>query len=176
MSLAGTEQLAAHRESLRLLARAKLPAFLWAKVDPSDLVHDTLLEAQKNWDQFTGTEQQLGAWLRQVLFNNLKDLVRKYRGKGRDVDLERTLAELDQLSGDPADSPSGPMLREEEIDRLAVALAQLPQDQRVAVELKHLQGLRVAEIAAHLGRTEVAVAGLLRRGLQRLRELMPEPV
>jgi RNA polymerase sigma-70 factor (ECF subfamily) len=48
----------------------------------------------------------------------------------------------------------------------------LPDDQRLAVELHHLRDTPVAEIAAHLGRTEASVAGLLRRGLQKLRELL----
>ena len=49
---------------------------------------------------------------------------------------------------------------------------QLPDDQRRAVELHHLQGLPSAEIAVRLGRTEIAVAGLLRRGLKKLRQMI----
>lgn len=48
----------------------------------------------------------------------------------------------------------------------------LTDDQRQAVVLHHLQGLSAADIAAQLGRTEVAVAGLLRRGLKKLRVLL----
>ena len=51
-------------------------------------------------------------------------------------------------------------------------LAMLPEDQRLAVELHHLLGHSSAVIAERLGRTEVAIAGLLRRGLKRLRELV----
>ena len=55
---------------------------------------------------------------------------------------------------------------------LTRALAQLPEDQCQAVVLKHLQGLAVAEVAQQMGRSEAAVAGLLRRGLKGLRELL----
>lgn len=41
-----------------------------------------------------------------------------------------------------------------------------------AVILHHLQSLTAAEIAVQMGKTEIAVAGLLRRGLKRLRQLM----
>ena len=59
--------------------------------------------------------------------------------------------------------------RNERLLALADALADLPDDQREALLLKHCQGLPVADIAARLGRTPAAVAGLLRRGLEQLR-------
>ena len=65
-------------------------------------------------------------------------------------------------------------MQEEELLHLAGALAQLPEDQRAVVELKHLQDWSVAEICQHLDKSEAAVAGLLRRGLQRLRELLSD--
>ncbi len=40
----------------------------------------------------------------------------------------------------------------------------------MAVEMHHLHGCSVAEVAGQLGRSEASVAGLLRRGLKKLRE------
>jgi RNA polymerase sigma factor (sigma-70 family) len=71
-------------------------------------------------------------------------------------------------------SPSAQALRHEQFAQLAQALDQLDDDQRRAVELKHLQGLAVADIARFMGRTETAVGGLLRQGMRRLRLLLPE--
>ena len=51
----------------------------------------------------------------------------------------------------------------------------LPEDQRVAVELRYLKGLSVPEIADQMGRTTVSVTGLLYRGTKALREGMTGP-
>ena len=50
----------------------------------------------------------------------------------------------------------------------------LDDDQRRVVELHHLKGLPVAEVAEQMGRTRPAVVGLLYRGLKKLRELLQE--
>jgi RNA polymerase sigma-70 factor (ECF subfamily) len=54
----------------------------------------------------------------------------------------------------------------------ADALAQLPEESQRALELKHLEGWSVEAIDQHRGRSDAGVAGLLRRGLQRLRQLL----
>jgi RNA polymerase sigma-70 factor (ECF subfamily) len=55
---------------------------------------------------------------------------------------------------------------------LSTALEQLPADQQTAVVLHHLQGVPLAEVAAQMGRTKPAIAGLLHRGMTRLRDLL----
>ena len=66
-------------------------------------------------------------------------------------------------------SPSQAAERNEELLRLADALAALPEPQREVVVLKHLRGWELQRIAGHIGRTVPAVASLLRRGLEELR-------
>jgi len=63
-------------------------------------------------------------------------------------------------------------VRSEELLAMADGLTSLPEAQREAVVLHHLQGLPLAEVARQLGKTPAAVAGLLHRGLKRLRELL----
>jgi len=46
---------------------------------------------------------------------------------------------------------------------------QLPEDQRLAVELRYLREMSVAQIAEHMERSKASVAGLLQRGLRVLR-------
>jgi RNA polymerase sigma-70 factor (ECF subfamily) len=166
------------RGYLHALARLHLDPALAAKLDASDLVQQTLLKAYQAREQFRGTTSgEMAAWLRRILARTLADAQRDlHRGK-RDVTRERSLeAALDETScrlelwlAAEQTSPSMQADRNERWLALADALAELPDDQREALVLKHCEGRSVADIAARLGRTPAAVAGLLRRGLEQLR-------
>src|SRR5262245_15723438 len=88
-----------YRGYLALLARLQIGRRLQGKVDASDVVQETFLEAYRHFPQFRGTtEAELVSWLRQILAARLAKLVRRYLGtRRRDVRMERELvAELDQ--------------------------------------------------------------------------------
>src|SRR5262249_52794144 len=169
---------------LRLLARLQLGHRPPPGIEPSDVVQQTLLEAHQNLAQFRGqSEAELAAWLRQILAHNLADALRARGRAKRDVARQRSLeAALEESSGRleawlAADqsSPSQRADRNEQVLRLAQALAQLPEPQREAVVWRHLEGRSLADIARHLGRTQAAVVGLLQRGLKNLRGILREP-
>src|SRR5262249_24447258 len=123
------------------------------------------------------------AWLRTALARNLTDELRRLRADKRDAGRERPLeAALDASAASLARFPAADQStrgervdRDEQLLRLAAAVAGLPDGQRQAVEMHYFQGRPVADIAAALGKTTPAVAGLLKRGLRQLREHLTEP-
>jgi RNA polymerase sigma-70 factor (ECF subfamily) len=172
------DRLERYRGYLRFLARAHLDPRLQGKLDASDLVQQTFLQAHQALAQFRGsTEAELAAWLRQILARNLAHAVRDLGRDRRDVARERSLeaaleASSSRLEGwlaSDQSSPSEVADRNEQLARLADALAELPDTQRDALVLHYWQDLSVGEIARGMGRTPAAVAGLIKRGLQRVR-------
>jgi RNA polymerase sigma-70 factor, ECF subfamily len=168
--------LEAFRAYLLLLARFQLDPRLQRLLDPSDVVQQTLLKAHRNWDQCRGSSDlQRAAWLRAILARELADAVRKFdrRGEDRRRSLEVALGEsstrLEAWLASDSTSPSGRVLRQEQLLTLADSLARLPDGQRAALELHYFQGLQVQEVGLRMGRSPAAVAGLLRRGLATLR-------
>jgi RNA polymerase sigma-70 factor (ECF subfamily) len=178
------EDLERYRPLLRLLAQIHLDPRLQAKLDPSDLVQETLGQAYACLPDFRGrTAAELEAWLRTILTRKVLHAVRRYLGQqNRDVRRERALdPQAGHSSGHPGglaaeqSSPSERAMHGEQALRLARALEGLPPAQREALVLQHWHGLSLAEIGTRLGRTPSAVAGLIKRGLRALRaDLAPE--
>lgn len=172
-----------YRDYLYLLAKRRLVGRLRARVDASDLVQQTLLEAQRDLRGFRGSsEDELVAWLGKILQNNVYQTIQRHViAKKRSANKERSLDETgpdrqalaNYLAADWS-SPSQRAMRGEAAIRLAQAIGQLPPDQQEAVRLRHLEGHTLREIAGEMKRSELAVAGLIKRGLQRLREIFHE--
>jgi RNA polymerase sigma-70 factor (ECF subfamily) len=162
-----------------MLAERNMGAALCRRLDASDIVQQTMLEAQRAFADFRGaTEPEFAAWLTQILTRNVRDSVRDHlRTAKRAVGRERSL-EDETVAWQPAtpdqSSPSQRAMRGEQAVQLAAALEHLPDDQRTAVRLRHLEGWSLAQIAQHLNRTPSAAAGLIKRGMQTLREKLQE--
>jgi RNA polymerase sigma-70 factor (ECF subfamily) len=166
------------RTYLVVLARIQLGSHPAPRLEASDLVQQTLLDAHRQRPQFRGqTAAEMAAWLRQMLAYNLADARRALQRGKRDVrreqSLEASLADssvrLEALLAAPQSSPSQKAVGHENVLLLADALTALPEAQREAIVLHYWQELPVAEVATRLGRSPAAVAGLLQRGLKTLR-------
>jgi RNA polymerase sigma-70 factor (ECF subfamily) len=166
------------RPYLRILASRQLDSAVNARVDPSDVVQQTCLEACRDVDAFRGSSQaELVAWLRRILENNVSQSIQVHCvAQKRSVSREQLMGDtknakgnLADVSGGKSSSPSRRAMRGELAVRVATEIERLPDDQREAVRLRHLEGWSLAQLARHFDRTESAVAGLIKRGLRALR-------
>jgi RNA polymerase sigma-70 factor (ECF subfamily) len=166
-----------YRGYLRMLAESRLDRRLRAKIDPSDIVQETMLHAFRAWDDLRGSsEGERLAWLRQILIRTLLHAVRDFGRDKRNVAREQPLvrladhssAQLEVLAAADQTSPSQVASRAEELLRVADALQELPEEQRAAVVAYYWRGATVAEIGVELDRSGSAVAGLIYRGVKKL--------
>ena len=178
--MAGTDSWAETLDRLRpalvLWAESQTPTWVRAKLDPADLVQQTMLEAVRLADRLADKPPgEVLAYLRRMLTNNAIDAARKFaRSRGDvspDAAAESSLRTADWLAAADT-SPSERAARNEKYGRLAAGLARLPDAQRIAVEWRYLHEAKVAEIARLLNRTEGAVMGLLHRAVTTLREAL----
>ena len=175
--------LEAQRVALHRLAERQLEGRIAVRVDASDIIQQTFLEAYRSFPQFTGRDiRELTAWLRSILEHKIAGAIRDHALlQKRDVSRERSMddshrggASLKQDLDANLTTPSQKAIRGEQANRLAQALAALPDDQREAVRLRHLEGWALAEIAVRVGRSSAATAGLIKRGMKALRRRLHE--
>ncbi len=171
---------AACRSYLGLIARANVQPWLRTKVDASDLVQQTMLDAHRDFHRFRGeSDQEWLAWLRQILNHNACDAARHYgTADKRAVRHEVSLAgnSTDSTPGwdlpSPDQSPSQLAIHNENELRLAEAIDQLPEDYREVIILRNLQRLPFDEVAEQMGRTRPAAQMLWARALEKLKSLL----
>jgi RNA polymerase sigma-70 factor (ECF subfamily) len=170
--------LEAQRAALHRLAERQLVGRIAVRVDASDIIQQTFLEAHRSFQQFAGANaRELAAWLQRIMDHKVAGAIRDHallqkRNVRRDRSMDDShggMASLKQQLDAGLSSPSQKAIRGEEAQRLAQALTVLPDDQREAVRLRHLEGWALADIARHLGRSSAATAGLIKRGMQVLR-------
>ncbi len=168
---------------LKLLAGTQIDDKLRARCSPSDVVQETFCEAHRDFHQFRGHSMpEFLAWIRRILVNNLSRVVEKHMlAEKRDVRreasfpgieaaLERSTARLESILVDQGASPSSDVQRREDAVILADQLAELPEDYRDVLVLRHLEGLSFSEVAQRMDRSPGAVRMLWLRAIEKLRE------
>jgi RNA polymerase sigma-70 factor, ECF subfamily len=173
-----------YRPLLLLQARQlRLDPRLRRRFESSDLVQDALTKAIRKLDQFHGqSEGERVKWLQAILHNHVMEKIDAETAGRRDVRKEQPIADAfadssarwDKVLGVDVGRPDREAERREFLVRLAKAMGCLSEDQRDAVLLVHVLRLKLCEAAQQMCRTEKSVAGLVRRGLEELRTLLPE--
>ncbi|MCA9132923.1 MAG: sigma-70 family RNA polymerase sigma factor [Planctomycetales bacterium] len=174
------ELLEDYRAYLTVLAQRYLDHRLRGRLDACDVVQVTFLEAQRDLPNFRGQHiEELLGWLRHILRNNVssahqKHLYTQKRSAGREVTNSPAddRPSLTDLAPSETTSPSQRMMRDEAAVFLADCLQELPLTQREALRLRYVEGQSLKQISEAMEKSEMAVAGLLKRGLQALRNKM----
>jgi len=174
-----------YRPYLRLLTRLQVPARLQKKLDASDVVQETFLDAARDFPYFRGsTDAEFVAWLKRLLAANVADAQRRFLGtQKRNVLQESEVLQMLDRSSElvdqrllARDSPSSSVGVREQAVRLAAALERLPSQYHDVILLHHFQGLAFQEVAARLDRSVHSVKNLWLRALVALkRQLGDEP-
>jgi RNA polymerase sigma-70 factor (ECF subfamily) len=175
-----------HRARLRRLVAARLDKRLSARVDPSDVVQETLADAGRRLPEYL-RERPVSylAWLRRLALQRLVWWHRFHlRSSKRSVGREHTAgppksdapapALVDGLAGTDT-SPSGRVIRDHEHAQARAALEGLPAADRQVLELRYVHGLSLAEIADQLEIGPSAVKMRHLRALERLRDRIEGP-
>lgn len=172
------------RNYVAVVARGQVESWLRQKVDASDLIQQTLLEAHRGFDRFRGqSEGEWLAWLKQILKNNAADFVRHYHGTAkrqarREVPLHVQSSDRSDYIREPSDggaeTPSQIVIQHEDEIRLADAIAQLSADHQEVILLRNIQRLPFDEVAERMGRTRPATQMLWMRAVKKLQQIIKE--
>ncbi|MCA9192666.1 MAG: sigma-70 family RNA polymerase sigma factor [Planctomycetales bacterium] len=174
------QELEQYRPMLLVLAQLQIGKKLRRKLDPEDLVQEVMQRAYTHFPafEFPNDSEKVKAWLLVIMGNVIKDLLKHFSANKRELakeqsvalDLKQSAVGIEAFLAAEQSTPSLVASRNEELLKLAKGLELIPEDSREVIVLKHLQNKSLQEIAGFTGRSVPSVAGLLRRGLARLRE------
>jgi RNA polymerase sigma-70 factor (ECF subfamily) len=172
-----------HRPRLKRMVAVRLDRRLAARVDPSDVVQEALLEAAAQLDHYLRDRPiPFYPWLRRIAAGRMADAYRRHvRAARRSVEREEppglpgeSVLELADRLLARQSGPGAGLLGREQRERVRAALDHLPERDREVLVLRFLEDLSTADTAAVLGVGEGAVKMRLVRALQRLRDLLGE--
>ena len=158
-----------HYPVLKRLAHRRLPDRARGDQDTDDVVQITLLRAVRGLKEFEPRwENAWLAYLRQILFNYLRDEGRR-SGRLPGVD------ELDETLASPAATPLDEVVDNETVAAYQHALDRLPPSQRDAVVMRVEHGFTYARIAERLGiASSDAARMMVKRAIARLAGMVDE--
>ncbi len=173
--------LEVYRRYVQIMASIHLDRSVRHRLSASDIVQETFVQALRNFDQFRGTtEPELLQWIRRIAASRMAMASRQFHSQRQNVRLEESLNEAmeswsDHIAntiGTRGSSPSQQVSKREQAVLLANALAELPDDYREVILLRHFQDLPFAAIAEQMGRSLDSVKNIWVRAIRRMRELI----
>ena len=180
--------LEVYQSYLSILASTHMRTNLRGRLNPSDVVQETMLAAYRGFPQFRGqSEGELLAWLRQTLINCLHRAVETHvtaqkRDVRCEVSIDQAIANLEHsatnLAGclaDPGPSPSSAMRERERQFALAGQLEKLKPEYRDVIVMRNLHGLSFEHIGKRMNRKTGTVRMLWLRAIEKFREVC-EPI
>jgi RNA polymerase sigma-70 factor, ECF subfamily len=132
-----------------------------------EATQDTFLALWRRADSFDPERAKLTTWLFVIARNRAIELI---RSRGRRPEPKEDV-EPNDTEPDPADL----LALAEDAERIAQALAELPESQLAVIRLAYFEGLSHAEIAERLGEPLGTVKSRTRLALNRLRALLELP-
>jgi len=171
-SMASTDHLLERfRPYLLLIANQELKPDVQGKMGASDIVQESMLTALSAIKDFHGTcEEELRAWVRKIVINDLRDAERKYqtdrRNVGRELRLSSESRQIDVV--DPNITPRSHAEVSEAMKTVRVAMEHLQDDYREVIRLRSWKQLTFPEIAETMGRSTEAVRKLWTRAIYQL--------
>jgi RNA polymerase sigma-70 factor (ECF subfamily) len=176
------ELLAMHRHRLRRMIGVRLDPRLAARVDPSDVVQEALIEASRKMTDYLRTRPiSFYPWLRQIAWERLVHLHSRHidvqkRSVGREARWSASLSDqsvmqLAKMLATPGSSPSAHLAAQEQREKVRSALDELPERDREVLTLRYLEQLSTGEIAEVVGTSKEAVKARHFRAVQRLQDI-----
>jgi len=171
-----------HRRSLRQMIALRMDRALAARLDASDIIQDTLVEANRRFRDYLGNPQlPFHLWLRQIAQDRLIDAHRRHRvAQKRSVDREQSLSpppfaeksawDLAAQLKDPQLTPAAATIRKEFQSRFFATLQNLSEEDREIVLMRHFEHLGNGEVALALGISAPAAGMRYLRALRKLKE------
>ena len=183
LSKGAAEYIEPFRIELELLATSQMGLLLRQKIDPEDIAQETIISAVSNWNLFRNdpdSNEQLWAWLKTILINEIRENYRRYTTLSRDMNREMSLvsdpsqscAGINAYAQSDVASPQDMALRRERLEKLRSALRTLPVDEQQAVVGRYINQMKIKEIAELLQMSEKMASDRVFRGLNKLLEIM----
>ena len=176
-----------YRNYLQLLASSRIPSWIRSRAGSSDIVQETCVQVHQSIAQFRGaSEGEFLAWLRSVLASRLNRLYEQHvETEKRDVRREHSVEviaaaigrsgiRIEEMFVDRSPSPSSTMQKNELLVAVSNTMAELPEEYRQVLTLRHLNGMSFPEIADRIEKTAGATRMLWFRAIDRLRYLLSQ--